>query len=145
MNRPRSVSGRGGWAASGCRQWPAMMFAATSCALLLFSPAVPAAAQVWRFEAEDINPANCYVQNGLIQVAICGDASGGMALDGLNMLGDYAEIPITFDRETCLVDSIRCAGTVNSSWQFRVDFFAEGNPTPVVTSVHAKIDGRGFS
>jgi hypothetical protein len=125
--------------------FPAMI-AGVAFALLLLAPADPVAAASWRFEAENISPSSCHVAGGGITVVLCNDASGGLALEGLSRLGDWAEISVTFDRETCFIDSIRCASPLQSSWQFLVEFRAEDRPDSVVArNEHSNITGRGVS
>jgi hypothetical protein len=145
MNRPPFPQGRGGCAARTVRRRLPPKSAVVPFVLLLFALAAPALAETWRFEAEDINPANCYAQGGAIEVVTCNDASGGKALEGLTMLGDWAEIRVTFSRETCLIDSIRCASPLRSSWQFRVEFHLEESADPIASNDHAAVEGRGVT
>jgi hypothetical protein len=146
MHRLRSPQGRDEAPARvGHRVLPSI-FAGVGFALLLLVPAVPAAAASWRFEAEDINPSSCHAGAGGIGVVTCSDASGGHALEGFTTLGDWAEVSVTFDRETCFIDSIRCASPLQSSWQFLIEFRSEGSPNSVVArSEHAGVTGRGIT
>jgi hypothetical protein len=132
-------------ARAGHRVLPSI-FAGVGFTLLLFAPAVPAAAASWRFEAEDINPSSRHAAAGGIGVVACSDASGGHALEGFTTLGDWAEISVTFDRETCFIDSIRCASPLQSSWQFLVEFRSQGSPNSVVAkNEHTGVTGRGVT
>jgi hypothetical protein len=152
MNRPASP--RDGLPLSGartagaaparaiCRTSPPRI-AGTACTLLLLTLVRPVAASSWRFEAENINPASIHAAGNVIEVVVCNNASGGHALEGLNMLGDWAEIRVAFDRETCFIDSIRCASPELSTWQFLVEFRPEDSPDRVAWSEHASVAGRG--
>jgi hypothetical protein len=146
MDRPDSPRRRGDGAARADRRSLPPIFTGVAFTLLLFALAVPAAAASWRFEAEDIRPSSCYAAIGVIRVVACHDASGGLALEGLSALGDWAEITVTFDRETCFIDSIRCASLLQSSWQFLVEFRPVDSPEGVVASnEHAGVTGRGIT
>ncbi len=114
-------------------------------ALLPFGWAGPIQAAEWRFEAEFINPGNCHVQASQLQVVNCAYASEGQALEGLAMLGDWAELSVTFDREVCIVDSIRCASLQRTTWQFLLEFRSDDTNEIVATSEHASTQGRGTS
>lgn len=143
VSRPR---GRGDGAARAGRRTFPPIFAGVAFTLILLAAAVPANAASWRFEAESISPSSCHVVGGGISVVPCNDASGGLALEGLSRLGVWAEISVTFDRETCFIDSIRCASPLQSSWQFLVEFRAEDRPDSVVArNEHSNITGRGVS
>jgi hypothetical protein len=146
MDQVASPRGRGDRAAwTGRRTFPSI-FAGVAFAVFLLAATVPAGAASWRFEAENISPSSCHVAGGGISVVACNDASGGLALEGLSRHGDWAEISVTFDRETCFIDSIRCASPLQSSWQFLVEFRAEDRPDSVVArNEHSNITGRGVS
>lgn len=146
MNQRPSLQGcRGGTARAARRVLPSI-FVGVAFALLLLVPAVPASAESWRFEAEDIDPLLCHTAGGAVTPVDCGDASGGRALEGLGVLGDYVEIRVTFERETCFIDSIRCASPLRSSWQFLVEFHREDRPDSVVArNEHASVTGRGVT
>lgn len=142
MYRLYSPQGRDDAPARAGRRVLPSIFAGVGFALLLLGPTVPAAAASWRFEAEDIGPSFCHSRSG-INVVTCSAASGGKALEGLNTLGDWAEIRVTFDTQTCFVDSVRCASPLLSSWQFLVEFRPEDSPDPVASSEHTSVAGRG--
>jgi hypothetical protein len=145
MNRPPSPHGRRGGTARAARQALPPIFVGAAIALLLLALAVPAAAESWRFEAEDISPWSCHTAGVAVSVVACSEASGGYALEGLSMLGDWAEIGVTFGREICFIDSIRCASPVGSEWQFLVEFRPEDRPETVVArSEHSGVTGRGL-
>jgi hypothetical protein len=144
MNLPAVPRGRGDAVVRAIHRALPPIIAGVACALLLSLLAVPVAVASWRYEAEDINPSFCHTAGGIIKVVSCSIASGGRALEGLTMLGDWAEIRVTFDRETCFIDSVRCASSVLSSWQFLVEFRPEDRPDSVVArSEHASVAGRG--
>ena len=146
MNRPAIPRVRGGGAARAGRRALPPIFAVVAFVPLQLALAVPAAAGSWRYEAENINPASCHVAGGVIGAVACDDASGGLALEGLTMLGDWAEITVIFDRATCFNDSIRCAGPLQSSWQFLVEFRPEDSPDSVVArNEHPSVTGRGIT
>jgi hypothetical protein len=118
---------------------------AAGMVLALLLPAL-SFASAWRFEAEDAPPDRwTNVGGDPITVVSCGAASGGRALEGLDETGDWVEFDFNLPAGAVLTDSIRCASPDQTSWQFLVEFYAEGSDDPVASNQHAKVTGRGIT
>jgi hypothetical protein len=120
--------------------------AAVILALLLLAVAARCPAAAWRFEAETVDALHGHdVGGSALQVVSCSAASGGLALEGLDTPGDWVAFDFALAAQTCLIDSLRCAGPTGESWQFLVEFYSQGSSSRVARIDHASIAGRGVT
>jgi hypothetical protein len=117
----------------------------SAIAVFMCAAADTAVATAWRFELEsaafrfgDLGGTACQVVN-------CNDASGGKAVEGLDLPGEYAETDVTFLTQTCFIDSIRCSALTGVHWQFLVEFYPAGAGSRSAWDEHEAVSGRGFS
>ena len=74
-------------------------------------------------------------------MSTCADASGGLAVNGMDAPGDWIELAFTLSDAACFVDSLRSAGEVGIVRRFVVEFFAAAPPAADTLTTGP---GRGF-
>lgn len=89
-------------------------------ALLLGITAV-AASQTIRIEAEEVYSASDLGGLGVV-VRACSAASEGMAVDGLDRVGEWIKIHVELETGICFAEAIRSAGSTSTVRTFAVLF-----------------------
>jgi len=119
------------------------------CALAFPFGAAPASAGEFRFEAEQAfaSGADAIIVNvggDPIGPKFCGDASGGMAVEGLDHPGDYIAFRLKLTEPWIFVDSLRCAGEAEKTWKFKISAFPYGEDAPVLVDSLDAVMGYGY-
>ena len=114
--------------------------------LLVAAAADGAPASSLRFEAEDAEAMNRFHDLGGIPIIrkACDDASGGVAIEGLDLDGEYLEFDLELFEPWCFTDSLRCAGALDGNWEFRVEFINAEEGQPGARDWVPSVVGRGI-
>ena len=88
---------------------------------MMFGIVTAAVSQTLRIEAEEVYSASDLGGLGVV-VRGCSAASGGMAVDGLDRVGEWIKIHVELDTGICFVDAIRSAGSTTTIRTFAVLF-----------------------
>ncbi len=81
----------------------------------------------------------------LITVVSCSAARGGLAVDGLDVPGDYLEWPLTLTHPLVFRDSLRSAGAIGLTRRYAVLFLPAAGGAPVAGDTLTTVQGLGVT
>lgn len=118
---------------------PILLCCATAAVL------APARGESMRIEAEIPFATHNTPGTGSVVAHTCGSASRGFALGGLDAEGDWAEFRLELAETWCFVDSLRGAGLVSGTWQYRLVVYPDTSDTPVIDESYPAVPGTGIA
>jgi len=117
---------------------------ATALGVFCASPEARArTAAVQSLEAEDATTVQNVGGNAIVTV-LCGAARGGLAVDGVDWVGDWIEWNLTLPEEFTFRDSLRSAGAIGLVRKFVVLFLPAAGGPPVAGDTLTTSAGAGF-
>jgi len=119
-----------------------MRFAVVFLAVLLIATG-PALAEDIRLEAENLLDSHNLGGTPIITKS-CSAASGGLAMDGLDLDGEWLEFQLTVQEPLPFLVSVRSAGSTNLVRHFRVLFFAVDPESSEIQDEVSTGPGSGF-
>jgi len=120
-------------------KWPLLLVLVI---LVSVAGAEVAISETLRIEAETMTAS--YNISGLdIAVRGCSAASGGQAVDGLDIEGEWIQIPLELTEGMCFTDSLRSAGDVGSIRSFAIHI--EANSSVWAADTVTTIPGSGIT
>lgn len=134
---------------SGGRRRPSgsgITTALASCCLALavcLAPGIAGAETVFQLEAESLS-GMLNLGGNPIALASCTAARGGLAVDGVDYVGDYIEWPLTLEEDFVFRDSLRTAGGTGVVRQFAILFLPLGGGEPAAAETLTTPAGLGI-
>lgn len=118
---------------------------AIAAVLLVAVPLTAGAAEALRREAEEFAAYGSYNIGGYdISSAYCSYASQGLAVDGLDMPGEWIKLKVSFPNSGCYSSRIDYQSAYGDTAEFVVRLLDYPGPGEEISAGYVLIDGYGF-